>query len=285
MHAFEAAEEPERPAMNEAHNPETLRDFLLDRLPAAEIDALEQRLVEDQEFFATLKEAEDDLIDEFIFGDLTPDETRRFLELCGARIEMPARIAARRAFFAALQNITTERKALRPAAPPLAWLAIPLLALTCAMLAVIGMLWHINRDLNRKVTGLHTEKTVEQTAVAPMAPALSQANHIATVFFPLDATRGTVGETPLRLRLDTESLVALEVATPPELPGPWVITIADARGARTAQSGIKTLHIASLSFVRIYLDPSTLHPGICDVTLSWEHDSRVIQSWKLLVSR
>lgn len=271
--------------MNELHNPEKLRDFLLDRLPAAETDALEQRLVEDEEFFSALKEAEDDLIDEYVLGDLTSDETRRFLELCGARTEMPARITARRAFFAALQNKTAERTVPRLASPWLARLVIPFLALTCALLAVIGVLWHINRDLNRKTAGIQAEKPVEPAMVAPGAPAPSQASHIATVFFPLDETRGTAPEISLRLRLDSKSVVAFEVATPPESQGPWAITIADARGARTVQSGIKTLHIASLSFVRVYLDPSTLQPGTSDVTLSSEHDSRVIQSWKLLVSR
>lgn len=270
--------------MNEVHNPEKLRDFLLDKLPAAETEALEQRLVEDHEFFAALQESEDDLIDDFVLGSLMPDETQRFQELCGTRPEMPGRIAARRAFFAALQGSSVPPK---PSGSALfAKFVIPVLSLTCAaMLAVIGLFWHANRDLNRKIAGLNVEKQVPSAIVAPANPAPRQAREIATLFFPLHVTRGTDMEAPLRLHLGSNSVVAFEVATPPGSPGPWAVSIADGRGARTAQSGIETQYMGSVSFVRIYLDSSILQAGAYDVTLSSERNSRAIQSWKLLVSR
>lgn len=272
--------------MNELRSPDKLRDFLLDKLPAAETDALEQGLVADHEFFAALQESEDDLMDDFVLGALTPDETQRFQEFCGLRPEMPARIAARRAFFAALQGSSVQPRPVRRTRALFARFGIPALGLTCAaMLAIIGALWHANRDLSRKIAGLNAEKLSPPAVLAPANPTLSQASHIATLFFPLNATRGFAPKSPLRLRLDSTSVVALEVATPPELPGPWVVSIADARGAGTAQSGIGTQHIGSVSFVRVYLDPSILHPGAYNVTLSSEPDRRAIQSWQLLATR
>ncbi|MFP5226505.1 MAG: hypothetical protein ACLGXA_02665, partial [Acidobacteriota bacterium] len=215
----------------------------------------------------------------------TPEDAERFREFGGARPEMPARIGARRAFFAALQKSVAERKAVRPALVPLARLAIPFLALTCVMLGVIGILWRANQDLNRKIAGLRAEKALHLAVAAPVSPAPSQGGQIATLFFPLNATRGSAPEGPLRLHLGASSVVALEVATPPESPGPWVVTIADSRGRRIVQSGIKPLHIASLSFARIDLDSSALQPGAYSVTLTTQSGARVIQSWMLLVSR
>ncbi len=270
--------------MNELQNPEKLHDFLLDKLPAAETDALEQRLVADHEFFTALQEAEDDLIDDFVLGALTPDETRRFEEFCAPRPDMPARIAARRAFFAAVQGSSVQPKPVRRRRALFAGFVFPVLGFTCAaMLAIIGVLWHSNRDLKRKIAGLHEARSAQPAILAPAAPGT--ATHLATLFFPLNATRGRAPQAPLRLHLDSNSVVAFEVATPPDLPGPWSISIAGASGgARTVQHGIKSLHLGSLAYVRIDLDPSTLQPGVCDVTLSSESDGRVIQSWKLLVS-
>lgn len=51
-----------------------LRHFLLGALPEAEREAIEDRLLDDADLFTALTEAEDDLIEEFARGELTPEE-------------------------------------------------------------------------------------------------------------------------------------------------------------------------------------------------------------------
>jgi hypothetical protein len=54
------------------------RRFLLGTLPEAERQALENRFVDDDESFASLSAAEDDLVEEYARGELAPDERALF---------------------------------------------------------------------------------------------------------------------------------------------------------------------------------------------------------------
>ncbi len=53
---------------------ETPRQYLLRRLPEADADQFEARILADDECAEQLREAEDDLLDDYAAGQLTPDE-------------------------------------------------------------------------------------------------------------------------------------------------------------------------------------------------------------------
>ena len=95
-------------------NEPSLRAYLLGQLPAAEADGLEERLLEDEELFLTLRGVEDDLFDAYVRGTLTDDERRRFEERHDRRKE---RIAFARALAARAPSARVIPFARRPWVP------------------------------------------------------------------------------------------------------------------------------------------------------------------------
>jgi hypothetical protein len=63
------------------------RAYLLGRLSEAEAEHLEARLLQDDEVFQAVREAEDDLFDAFARGQLTADDRARFVERFGDRTD------------------------------------------------------------------------------------------------------------------------------------------------------------------------------------------------------
>jgi hypothetical protein len=61
-----------------------MRAYLLGQAPEASAVRLEERVLDDEQIFATLKSVEDDLFDEYARGALTSAERARFLERYGA---------------------------------------------------------------------------------------------------------------------------------------------------------------------------------------------------------
>ncbi len=51
--------------MNSSSNSNEFRDFLLDRLPPEQAEAIEERMFQDEAYFSELQDAEDDLIEEY----------------------------------------------------------------------------------------------------------------------------------------------------------------------------------------------------------------------------
>jgi hypothetical protein len=66
-------------------NDHELRSYLLGRLPEADAQRLEERLLADQETFETLRGVEDDLIDDYARERLDEADRRSFLERYGAQ--------------------------------------------------------------------------------------------------------------------------------------------------------------------------------------------------------
>lgn len=79
-------------------NDTPLRDYLLRRLPEAEAERLEARLVEDDDVFQALRGVEDDLFDEFARGTLGADDRQAFQRRYGGENQRVrfARALARR---------------------------------------------------------------------------------------------------------------------------------------------------------------------------------------------
>src|SRR3954471_13249648 len=59
-------------------NGSELRRYLLGDLSQAEHLQVEERLFLESDYFQLLQSAEDDLIDEYVYGDLSADEQERF---------------------------------------------------------------------------------------------------------------------------------------------------------------------------------------------------------------
>ena len=78
-----------------------LRAYLLGQTPADEAAHLEERLLEDEEMFATLRAVEDDLLDAFARDRLPAAEREQFRERYGGQTE-------RIAFARALAQRTTS---------------------------------------------------------------------------------------------------------------------------------------------------------------------------------
>lgn len=171
-------------------NDTPLRDYLLGRLPEAEAERLEARLVEDDEVFQTLRGVEDDLFDEFARGTLGADDREAFQRRYG---DQNQRVRFARAL--------ARRSASVVAFPRPRWIG---LAAAASFVAVFGIL----------VTQRATPPAGPATATPPLRPpATGGAEVLLTV--ALGTSRAS-GATPsvtvpadaatlrLRVRVDPE---------------------------------------------------------------------------------
>jgi hypothetical protein len=91
-------------------DPGKWRAYLLGGLPAEEAEALEERYFADESVFEDVVLAEDDLIDEYLDGEL-PEESRRVFEgRLQQRPELAARLDARRRLTRALRRRVDSRE-------------------------------------------------------------------------------------------------------------------------------------------------------------------------------
>ena len=61
-----------------------MRAYLLGQATDVEVERLENRLLEDDDVYATLRGIEDDLFDDYARGTLSGDERQQFIERYGA---------------------------------------------------------------------------------------------------------------------------------------------------------------------------------------------------------
>jgi hypothetical protein len=108
-------------------NDSELRSYLLGQLPAADAERLEERLLEDEEAFATLQSVEDDLFDDYARDRLSPVERGRFVERFGRRTD-------RLTFARALARRTAGAKVVPIRRQP--W--VPMAAAAAVVIAVAG---------------------------------------------------------------------------------------------------------------------------------------------------
>lgn len=156
---------------------ETLRRWLLHTLPADKAEALEQRLLTDEDFGEQLRAAETDLLDDYARGDLAPDENAAAAErfAATARDRMRVRIARaiarmtrrsperldaarhRRRSTSKTRDQSQRRARVRRMA------AVGVLASACALvIAVIGL----NQRFTTPFTSPHTDAETTITLLA-----------------------------------------------------------------------------------------------------------------------
>ncbi len=152
-----------------------LVSYLLGDLPEEERDQLEVRFFADPEYREAIKAVEDDLIDEYVRGELTLAEQTRFVEVFGSSPQRAREIA----FARALANVTPlqpEPKQPKAGASIAAWwasllasLSSPKLAFQVALLVataalVVASLWLFNEAgrLRSEVAALRNESQSQQ---------------------------------------------------------------------------------------------------------------------------
>jgi anti-sigma-K factor RskA len=84
-----------------------LRAYLLGRLPETEAERLEEKLLQDEELFLTLRSVEDDLFDEHARQELDPSESDAFMNRYGAQNE---RLAFARALADRRSNVVSFQR-------------------------------------------------------------------------------------------------------------------------------------------------------------------------------
>lgn len=102
--------------------------YLLGALPPEEEERIELQYLAGDEALALVQEAEDDLVDDYARGRLSPADAQRFEERLLSRPGMAGRVAFARAL--AAQKQPSSRRSLAP--PWLAWAAAVLLAVLSA---------------------------------------------------------------------------------------------------------------------------------------------------------
>lgn len=154
-----------------------LRAYLLGKLSESEVDLVENRLVEDPNYFSELEVAEDDLFDAYARGQLDSDDRQRFLARFG-------KDESRRQFAEALAARTSPAKVV----PMRRGYWMPLAAAATLLIGVYLVPW-------RGAQPADTPSTTAPRAIAPAAPT----EVLMRVPLALGLSRATGGSTPVSI--------------------------------------------------------------------------------------
>jgi YD repeat-containing protein len=237
--------------MNEPTD-ETLRRWLLRRLPAQEAETLEQRLLQDDAFGERLRDAETDLLDDLARGRLGDDERAQAAEYFAATPQDRARLR----FAAALARVRGQGSAARRSADGdrhaarydafdrrVRWalrgrpaLAAGLFASVCAIaIAVVGLHW--------------------RSGVAPGPAAIE-----TTVTLMADRQRGAQAE---RVRIPADAVtIRLQIEVDAaDAQARYTLSIDDARPDPFTVRGLVARQAGPYRFVEVGVDATTLADG------------------------
>ncbi|HEX7184088.1 MAG TPA: hypothetical protein VF756_19820 [Thermoanaerobaculia bacterium] len=155
-----------------------LREYLLGGLPENEVDAMEQRLLEDDELFKLAEALESDLLAACARGELSPEERQRVLRRLAASPRGQAKLAL-------VQGLTTlaaqEKKKLggtivpfrpRPALP-VRW-STRVAAIAASLAVAVGVSWLAQQTAAPRdvvIADRDTPVPVESSRPAPQAPS------------------------------------------------------------------------------------------------------------------
>src|SRR5690242_13507247 len=154
-----------------------LRAYLLGKLSESEVDLVENRLVEDPNYFSELEVAEDDLFDAYARGQLDSDDRQRFLARFG-------KDDSRRQFAVALAARTSPAKVV----PIRRRYWMPLAAAATLLIGVYLVPW-------RGAQPADTPSTSAPSAIAPAAPT----EVLLRVPLALGVSRAAGGSTPVSI--------------------------------------------------------------------------------------
>jgi len=270
--------------MNPSSNPGEFRDFLLDRLSPEQAEAIEERMFQDEAFFADLQDAEDDLIEEYVTDALDSAEAKIFAARIERDPDLRERVALRRALIRTLQRIPAEvARTEPPRATPVRrrmWsrFLVPGFALATVILFFVAYTAEHGNGVPSQATG--TAKTASGPA-GTQQEATAQAT--AVLFLPAHGTRGGVQQ-PSVLHIGSAALVRLELETPSEESSTrWNVQIRDANGTVFSADGLGPRQAGVVSYVVAEVRASLLPPQAYQISLSPQASSSggVSSSWDL----
>src|SRR5881227_1771003 len=126
-----------------------IKKYLLGQLAGADLAEIERRLLTDDEFYEEVQVMEDELVDEYVNAELSPDERRLFEKNFLADAESRTKLRLGRALdrYLSAQPLRLERK--RPERLLLPWTArlfsspIRIAAFALVIAAVVFGVWRI----------------------------------------------------------------------------------------------------------------------------------------------
>jgi hypothetical protein len=183
-----------------------LIDYLLDRLPEAETERLDELGVVDDEFAAELRRAEHDLIDAYVRGELSGDDRSGFQDHYLQKPGILDKVRFAEAWHAqetesfdvpAAVGTSTIRPA--PQRQP-RWPVVTEWALTAAALLMIvaaGYLLRVNFNLRRQIDAAHTDRAATERHVQELTRQLeSERRAEADTLKQLEDARTALKVTP-----------------------------------------------------------------------------------------
>jgi hypothetical protein len=271
--------------MKSSPNSNQFRDFLLDRLPPEEAEAIEERMFQDEACFSDLQDAEDEMIEEYVTEAMDSSEAQLF----GARVErdptLQERVAIRRVLIRTLQ-----RSPAVAAVGPVRTLPshrrmwnrflVPGFAMAILILFAVSYEAVHRKELPSQATG---------TAAPVQGPAgqKAMAQAAAVLFLPAHVARGA-SQQPSVLHVGSASLVRLELETPSgDASARWDVHIRDAGGSVFSAEGLAPQQAGVVSYVVAQVPASQLASKAYQVTLSPVSTSSgaASLSWNLEVVR
>jgi hypothetical protein len=252
-----------------------LRRYLLGSLPESEVNSLEERYFVDSEAFEQVWAAENELVDDYAAGRLTPDERRLFEEhylsspLHRSRLATIQALRAARAVTAATPAAARAVTAATPAASrPPAPSRLGYLALAASFFIVLGLFWILRprpdagRTAGDPPTPIPTASTQISPAPTPTAASVQRGSPPVVAAFALSPflARGTHDQARLRLPSGADE-VLLHLEGDPVGPGRLAFSLRTVEGeaiasGRALPAGGRPGRVAS-----VRLPAATLSPG------------------------
>jgi hypothetical protein len=260
---------------------ETLRRWLLHRLPAGEAEALEQRLLTDEVFGERLRGEETDLLDDYVRGDLATDDSdaaaARFAATARDRLRVRVAMAiaritrrsrggpdgARHRRHSALEAGDRSRRRVRVRRTA----ALGIAASACALIvAVIGLnLTGLNViGLNRRAATSLEPRTGEETTITLLADTQRGAN-VQTIVLPSSAST-------VHLQAEVDGNVA---------HARYTLSIDDAGRTAYSADGIGVREVGPYRFVEVVFDAHKLVAGSHRVRVVAEGSTEPAATWTL----
>jgi hypothetical protein len=245
------------------HDPDEVRAFLLGRLGDEAADDFESRLFADDELLRRVNEGEDALVDQFVDGELSPDELQRFQELCRRSPGLQDKVAERRDLDVALQQRQRAQRRASWRWPRLATIFLP--AATAAACVLVGV--HV---LHRPPQPAPNLSANVRQSYPKVAPPTSPPSAPVPVFFLADlVTRGSARQPVLKIpsnaaRIELEIELNGNAAGNPE----WSVEVTGAGHPHQVLTGLHPERIGPSTVLRCPIVAATLPDGIYDVRLT-----------------
>lgn len=254
--------------MNPPSNSNEFRDFLLDRLPPEQAEAIEERMFQDEAYFSDLQDAEDELIEQFVVDALEPAEEKAF----AARVErdpvLRERVAMRRVLIRTLQSVPLETVA--PSVVPQSrrrgrsWFLVPGFATAIVILFFIAYTAEHRSGSPTPEIGTSARSAPAQGDNRPNA--VSQA--AAVLFLPAHVARGAA-QKPSVLHIGSASLVRLELESPDgNASMRWDVRITSGGASVYRAEGLASQQAGVVSYVVAQVPSAQLPPKTYQITLS-----------------